>query len=93
MQATAMPGYQVAVANFLVGVIGQDALAGALPGLYAATMPDVQGGQYWGPDGLLEVRGKPAPGRISASARDREMAARLWRVSEDLTGVHYPPLT
>ena len=93
MQATGMPGYQVAVANLVVGVLGQDAARGALPGLYAATMPDVQGGQYWGPDGLLEIRGKPAPGRISAGARDRETATRLWQVSEDLTGVHYPPLS
>ena len=93
MQATSMPGYQVAVANLLVGVVGQDAAAGALPGLYAATMPDVQGGQYWGPDGLLEIRGKPSPGRISARARDQETATRLWRASEDLTGVHYPPLS
>ena len=92
VRATTMPGYQVAMANMLVGVVGQDAAAGALPGLYAATMPHVQGGQYWGPSGVLEIRGRPAPGRISASARDREPAARLWRVSEDLTGVHYPPL-
>ena len=92
MEATSMPGYQVAVANFVVGLAGQSAAAGALPGLYAATMPDVKGGQYWGPDGLLEIRGTPAPGRISASARDRDTATRLWRVSEELTGVHYPPL-
>ncbi len=92
MEATSMPGYQVAVANFVVGLAGQSAAAGALPGLYAATMPDVKGGQYWGPDSLLEIRGTPAPGRISASARDRDTATRLWRVSEELTGVHYPPL-
>ena len=92
MQATAMPGYKVAVSNAVIGFLGQDAASGALPGLYAATMPEVQGGQYWGPDGLLEIRGQPAPGRISAGARDRDTAARLWRVSEELTGVHYPSL-
>ena len=92
MQATTMPGYVVAVSNVVVGLVGQDAAAGALPGLYAATMPEVQGGQYWGPDGVLEIRGRPAPARISAPARDRELATRLWRVSEELTGVQYPSL-
>ena len=66
---------------------------GLCPGLYAATMPDVRGGQYWGPDGFLEIRGRPAPGKLSANASDGEAAARLWRVSEELTGVRYPPLS
>ncbi len=32
---------------------------GALPSLYAATMPDVRGGEYFGPDGRFERRGTP----------------------------------
>jgi NAD(P)-dependent dehydrogenase (short-subunit alcohol dehydrogenase family) len=70
-------------------LFAQPAEAGALPQLYAATMPDVRGGDYFGPDGLAEMRG--APVRVSANrrARDREAAARLWDVSERLTGVVY----
>ncbi len=92
MAATDMPAYQLAGANVVVRLFGQDAATGALPGLYAATMPGVSGGDYWGPDGLLELRGKPAPAALSRQARDREAATRLWRMSEELTGVHYPAL-
>ncbi|WP_158808048.1 oxidoreductase [Beijerinckia sp. L45] len=90
--ATQMPGFVRAVFGLGVRVVGQDAAHGALPGLYAATMPDVLGGQYWGPDGLMELRGAPALAKVGGNAQDRTVAARLWTVSEDLTGVAYPPL-
>ena len=32
---------------------------GALPQLYAATMPDVMADDYWGPDGFRQQRGHP----------------------------------
>ncbi len=90
--ATGMPGMMVSVATLAIGVLGQSAARGALPGLYAATMPDVNGGQYWGPDGLLEVRGNPALAQVSPQAQDRAVWQRLWSVSEELTGVTFPPL-
>ena len=90
--ATGMPGMMVSVATLAIGVLGQNAARGALPGLYAATMPDVTGGQYWGPDGLLEVRGNPALAQVSTHAQDSAVWSRLWGVSEQLTGVTYPPL-
>ena len=90
--ATGMPGLMVRAAGLAIGVLGQSAARGALPGLYAATMPNVSGGQYWGPDGLLEVRGDPALAQISPHAQDRQVWSRLWSVSETLTGVTYPPL-
>jgi hypothetical protein len=73
-------------------LVGQNAARGALPGLYAATMPDAAGGQYWGPDGMREMRGAPALAKIFPQAADEAAAARLWRVSETLTGVTFPPL-
>ncbi len=90
--ATGMPGMMVSVATLAIGVLGQNAARGALPGLYAATMPDVTSGQYWGPDGLLEVRGNPALAQVSTHAQDRAVWARLWTESENLTGVVFPPL-
>jgi NAD(P)-dependent dehydrogenase (short-subunit alcohol dehydrogenase family) len=60
---------------------------GALPTLYAATAPDAQGGEYYGPDGLMELRGYPTRVATSDAALDVEVAERLWRVSEELTGV------
>jgi NAD(P)-dependent dehydrogenase (short-subunit alcohol dehydrogenase family) len=69
--------------------IGQDPAKGALPQLYAATMPDVQGGQYWGPDGFLEMAGYPTLVRSSKKSYDQQAQERLWTVSEELTGVTY----
>jgi hypothetical protein len=70
-------------------VVAQSAAAGALPQLYAATMPEVTSGDYFGPRGPFEVRGAPAPARLSRSARDDDIARRLWTLSEELTGVTY----
>jgi protochlorophyllide reductase len=82
---------RVAGAMVAVGgrVLAQSAAAGALPQLYAATMPEVASGDYFGPGGPLELRGAPAPARLSRAARDDGAALRLWALSEDLTGVTY----
>ena len=62
---------------------------GALPQLYAATMPDVGPDDYWGPDGFMERRGWPKRVGRSRAAGDGDSARRLWEVSERLTGVTY----
>ena len=68
---------------------GQSDAAGALPSLYAATMPDVVPGDYFGPDGLGEQQGLPTRVGMNARARDAVVGQRLWDVSEELTGVTY----
>lgn len=70
-------------------VLAQDAAAGALPTLYAATQPGLRGGEYVGPDGFQEMRGKPHLTGSTARSRHEEDAARLWELSERLTGVRY----
>lgn len=92
IKATEMPGFVAAAAQFAIRLAFQDAAHGALPGLYAATMPDVAGGQYWGPDGFMEGRGAPALAKLAPQAQDRAVWARLWEVSETLTGVRFPSL-
>lgn len=67
----------------------QSVLMGTLPLLYAATMPDVQGGEYFGPAGPGEMRGYPRRVTSNAESYDTAVAQRLWEVSERLTGVHY----
>jgi NAD(P)-dependent dehydrogenase (short-subunit alcohol dehydrogenase family) len=71
-------------------VMAQSAEMGALPTLYAATYPDLDGGTYIGPDGFMEQRGHPEPVGSTPAARDEKAAARLWQVSEELTGVKFP---
>jgi NAD(P)-dependent dehydrogenase (short-subunit alcohol dehydrogenase family) len=68
----------------------QNAAMGALPTLRAATDPDAAGGQYYGPDGLGEQRGHPKVVSSSKQAQDADLQQRLWKVSEELTGVTYP---
>jgi len=75
----------------LTKLFTQDVRTGALPQLYAATAPQVRGGDYIGPGGLGELYGPPAPARRSAAARDEELARRLWRATADATGVQPDP--
>jgi NAD(P)-dependent dehydrogenase (short-subunit alcohol dehydrogenase family) len=70
-------------------VIAQSDEMGALPILYAATEPGIEGGAYVGPDGIAEQRGHPTTVSPNAAARDEEIARRLWEVSEDMTGVRF----
>ncbi|WP_188944363.1 oxidoreductase [Nakamurella endophytica] len=70
-------------------LMSQPDSAGALPILYAATMPDVAPDDYFGPRGLRETRGAPVRVGTSAAARDGAAAVRLFDVSEELTGVRY----
>ncbi|MFE1546654.1 oxidoreductase [Streptomyces sp. NPDC058718] len=81
--------------RLVFGRIGNPLLAqsperGALPQLYAATDPDVEGGEFIGPDGPAELRGAPTRVRLSDAAADAGTGRRLWEVSEDLTGVRFP---
>jgi NAD(P)-dependent dehydrogenase (short-subunit alcohol dehydrogenase family) len=69
--------------------IGQRPKMGALPTLYAATAPDVKGGDYYGPRGWQELRGYPTKVQSSDSSHDTAVAAKLWTVSEELTCVRY----
>jgi NAD(P)-dependent dehydrogenase (short-subunit alcohol dehydrogenase family) len=69
-------------------VMAQDVAMGALPQIYAATGSDVEGGQFYGPDGRNEGKGYPTLVEPLDAARDRELARRLWDTSQELTGVH-----
>jgi NAD(P)-dependent dehydrogenase (short-subunit alcohol dehydrogenase family) len=70
-------------------VFAQSAEAGALPTLYAATSPDAEGGEYYGPGGVMNMRGTPERQKSSRESRDEDDARRLWEVSESLTGVEF----
>jgi NAD(P)-dependent dehydrogenase (short-subunit alcohol dehydrogenase family) len=65
---------------------------GALPQLYAATAPDVRGGEYFGPDGIAESRGHPKRVDSTKASKDTDAARRLWEASEQFTGVRYDAL-
>ncbi len=89
MRKATLMTYAIAFGNRFVA---QSAPMGALSTLYAATAPEVRGGDYFGPDAWFELRGHPKRVGTSARARDESVAARLWEVSEKLTGVRYEAL-
>lgn len=75
-------------------VFAQDASGGALPTVYAATSTDVAPDDFVGPGGPGGMRGAPVRDvPRSPAARDAADAARLWDVSEELTGVRYQALS
>lgn len=78
------------IPDFVWKIVAQPADKGALPTLRAATDPGVQGGQYYGPDGIGESRGYPKLVASSAQSHNQDIQRRLWSMSEELTGVTFP---
>jgi NAD(P)-dependent dehydrogenase (short-subunit alcohol dehydrogenase family) len=87
LQSAAAPLVDRLVMKVGNAIIAQSDEMGALPQLYAATEPGVEGGIYVGPDGPGEQRGHPTVVQPNGRARDPESARRLWQVSEELTSV------
>ena len=75
--------------RFLNLVVAIPAKRGAEATLYAATEDDALSYPYWGPTGIIEMRGWTGKARINSKASDEETARRLWDVSERLTGVSF----
>lgn len=70
-------------------LFAQSAEMGALPTLYAAVSPEVNGCDYIGPMGWMGIRGAPGKVRSNDDSYNAALAARLWQESEKLTGVQY----
>jgi NAD(P)-dependent dehydrogenase (short-subunit alcohol dehydrogenase family) len=86
----AMDGSRLQLAFWkLARLAAQSAAAGALPTLYAATAPDVNGCDYIGPTGIGQLRG--TPGKLASNERSHDLAdaKRLWELSEQLCNVSY----
>ncbi|HLM26713.1 MAG TPA: oxidoreductase [Thermoleophilaceae bacterium] len=89
LQSTGPTGIAKAAMAISNRLLAQSAERGALPTLYAATAPGVQGGEYYGPDGPGEFRGLPRKVEAIPPAYDEENGRRLWEASEELTGVRF----
>jgi len=75
--------------DLLAKPITQDMAGGALPTLYAATVPDLPGGSLIGPGNAFRTKGFPRPEKPSPKATDPRVGRRLWELSEELTDVRY----
>ena len=85
LQSAAAPLVDRLVMRVANATVAQDDEMGALPVLYAATEPGLEGGTYVGPDGIGEHRGRPKVVQPNRVARNEETARRLWDVSAGLT--------
>lgn len=70
-------------------MISQKSEAGVLPQLLAATDLHVRGGDFYGPGGFMQLKGYPVKVSSNGASRNIENAARLWKISEELTGVRF----
>jgi NAD(P)-dependent dehydrogenase (short-subunit alcohol dehydrogenase family) len=75
--------------SMLNPIMAQSPEMGALPILYAATEPEIKGGEYIGPDGFLGQRGYPHKASSSQRSHDEDTALHLWEVSEELTQLKF----
>ncbi len=63
---------------------------GAQPTLAACLRENAEGGQYWGPDGPNEQKGKPALAKIDKAALNQELNAKLWNWAREATAANFP---
>ncbi len=94
--ASAHPGWtatdlqrHVGFVEFLNNFFAQKIEMGALPTLYAAVGPDVQNGDFYGPNGFMEMRGYPIKVTPNELAHKKSIAEQLWQESEKLTNVTF----
>lgn len=77
--------------NTLTKALSQSVPEGTKPVLYAATAPEVRGGDYYGPRKFGEFFRGVGPARIDPRAQDQALRARLWDRTAELTGVRPDP--
>ena len=70
-------------------IFAQDVSMGALPTLYAAVGDDTKTGDYFGPSGFQEMKGYPKKVDSNELSHDKNITAKLWDVSEKLTGIKF----
>lgn len=75
--------------NILKDLVLMKASKGALPIVMAATDERIEGGEYLGPAGPMQSCGAPAILKSGRHSYDRHLWQKLWKVSEELTGINY----
>ena len=77
------------VTNFLNNFFAMTIEQGALPTLRAAIDDHAQSGDFFGPHGIMEMRGYPVKVESNTLSHNQEIAQNLWKVSEELTKVKF----
>ncbi|MDZ7738794.1 MAG: hypothetical protein U5K32_06970 [Bacteroidales bacterium] len=75
--------------NILKDLVLMRASKGALPILMAASDERLGGGEYLGPGGPMQSCGDPSILKSGPHSYDRHLWQKLWKVSEEMTGIKY----
>lgn len=81
--------YGFFVSVIMNNLVAQKVEMGTLPILRAATEEGLKGGEFFGPTKMGEMKGYPELVKSSDKSYDKQIAKRLWEVSEKLTGFNY----
>jgi NAD(P)-dependent dehydrogenase (short-subunit alcohol dehydrogenase family) len=83
-----LPKWAMTMFGFIAPLFSHSAIAGTQPSLLAA-VGAAAGGDYFGPTGFREMKGKAGKVGSTFLSKDKEIAKKLWEISEKLTGITY----
>lgn len=83
-----IPKWAMTLFSVFMPLFSHSAKAGAQPTLWAA-IGVAEGGDYFGPTGFREIKGKPGKVDSTPLSKDKDIAKKLWEVSEQLTDISY----
>lgn len=89
LEVKSIPVYSGAKMNSLLSrmfhsVVKVAPESAALPILFAATAPEAMSGHYYGPDGLIGLKGHPVEQDCALQAKNLQAAEKLWEISEEM---------
>lgn len=89
LQSTGPEGFFKLTYKVLNKVVAQSMKKGAIPTVLAAAGNEAKAGGYYGPQAFSEARGRVSDARVMPKALDEQQASRLWKESEQLTGISW----
>ena len=86
LQSTGPKGLLNVIYKFTNRFMAQPPYKGAIPTVLAAAGKEALAGAYYGPQSMIEARGRVSDAEVRPQARDVVVAKRLWEESESLVG-------
>lgn len=84
-----LPQTLLTLQSYFGGLVFSDMARGAESIIHAALDLSVKGGDYFGPSGLFEVKGKPKKVDSNKKSKNEQLAREIWQYAEEATGFLY----
>lgn len=78
------PKWKYRLLKLIAPLIAHSNKEAAKPTLYAALGLDIQGGEYFGPQGFRDYKGPVGIANRSEYSKDAKIASKLWKLSEEM---------